>query len=325
MTAPGSLMRAEIAEQPGMVRRLLAEPVDAAVVDRIRDRRPAHLQLVARGTSGHAGIHLKYLAERVLALPVVIVAPSVVTVLGGSPWNGGDVVLAISQSGASPDLVGCLDSARRAGALTVAMVNAPGSPLADAAELTVDLGAGPELAVAATKSYTAALTAVGRLVEELAPEPTGWAWDAVAPAVEELLRETGWLPSAVDALAEAESVVVLGRAFSYATAREAALKIMETCALPTLAYSSAEFWHGPLAAVGRGTVVVVTGEVDAALVAACASAGARVVVPPRSALSPELAPIADIVPLQLLALESSLSRGLDPDRPAVLAKATRTL
>lgn len=325
MTGPGSLMRAEIAEQPSMLRRLLAAPVEPRLVEAIRRQGAPHLQVVARGTSGHAALHLKYLAERVLGWPVVIVAPSVVTLLGGSPWTPRDVVLAISQSGASPDLVTCLASASESGALTIAMVNSPGSPLEAEAGIPIGLGAGPELAVAATKSYTAALLAVTRLVETLAPEPTGWDWDAVPTAAEELAGAADWVRTASAALAEATSAVVLGRAFGYATAREAALKIMETCELPTLAYSSAEFRHGPLAAVGRGTVVLATGDVDQGLLDACATAGARVLTAPRSGLAPELAPIAEIVPFQVLALESSISRGLDPDRPVVLAKATRTL
>jgi glucosamine--fructose-6-phosphate aminotransferase (isomerizing) len=124
---------------------------------------------------------------------------------------------------------------------------------------------------------------------------------------------------------EATTAVVLGRSYSYATAREGALKIMETCALPSLAYSTAEFRHGPLAAVGPGTVVLVTGDVEPAMLTACRGAGAHVILAPRSELRRELAPIADIVPFQLLAREASLAKGLDPDRPAVLMKATLTL
>lgn len=325
MTVPGELMRAEIAEQPSMLRRLLAEDSDPSVVDAIRRRNPAHLQLLARGTSGHAALHAKYLAESLLGIPVIIVTPSVVTMLGGTPWGEDDVVVAVSQSGASLDLVACVESANAAGSLTIAYVNAQDSPLGGAAGIEAPLGAGPELAVAATKSYTASLVALTRLIVALAPDGPGWDWEAVPDAVDGLVRDTAWLSDAVAALAEATSAVVLGRAFGYATAREAALKIMETCSLPTLAYSTAEFRHGPIAAVGSGTVVLATREVEPELLAACGSAGARVIVAPVSSLTPELASIADVVPFQLLALESSLARGLDPDRPTVLAKATLTL
>lgn len=325
MSAPGELMRAEIAEQPAMLRRLLAHDADLSIADAIRRREPAHLQLLARGTSGHAALHAKYLAESVLGLPVVVVAPSVVTMLGGAPWCEDDVVLAVSQSGASLDLVACVESANSAGALTVAYVNAADSPLGAVAAIEAPLGAGPELAVAATKSYTASLLALSRLVAGLAGDQSGWDWDTVPDAVGRLGRDTGWLTEAVAALIDATAVVVLGRAYAYATAREAALKIMETCSLPTLAYSTAEFRHGPIAAVGPGVVVFATGEVESGLLAACRAAGAQVFVAPQSGLTPALASIADIVPFQVLALESSLARGLDPDHPAVLAKATLTL
>jgi len=325
MTTPGEFMLREIAEQPAMLARLATVPVAADVLAAIGGLNPPHLQLVARGTSGHAGLHAKYLAEAVLGLPVVVVAPSVVTRLGGSPWSPRDVVIAVSQSGASPDLIACVRSARAAHALTIAYVNAENSELAASADIAVGLDAGPELAVAATKSYTASLLALTRLVAALAPEDPGWEWHQIEPAAEALLADSGWLDEAVSALGSATSAVVLGRSYSYATAREAALKIMETCALPCLAYSSAEFRHGPLAAVGPGTVVLVTGEVDPDLVAVCRSAGGRVVVAPRSELRPELSPIVDIVPFQMLARSVSLAKGLDPDRPTVLQKETRTL
>lgn len=325
MTVPGEFMFSEIAEQPAMLARLAAGPVSAEVLAAISNRDPAFLQLVARGTSGHAALHAKYLAESVLGLPVVIVAPSVITQLGGSPWSPRDVVIAVSQSGASPDLVASVHSARAAGALTVAYVNVEHSELAAAAEIAVSLDAGPEFAVAATKSYTASLLALTRLVAALAPGNPGWEWDEIAPAAQALLADTGWLETAVPALQQATSAVVLGRSYSYATAREGALKIMETCALPSLAYSTAEFRHGPLAAVGPGTVVLVTGDVEPEMLAACSRAGATVILAPRSELRRELAPIVDIVPFQLLAREVSLAKGLDPDQPAVLLKATLTL
>lgn len=325
MTEPGGLMRREIAAQPAMLRRLLELPVDADVVEAIRRRRPAHLQLVARGTSGHSALHTKYLAEALLGLPVVIVAPSVVTSLGGSPWGRGDVVIAISQSGASPDLVACVASARAAGALTLAFVNAAGSPLGHAAEHELALGAGEEVAVAATKSYTASLLALTRLVAALAPVPPEWPWAEIPDAVERMLSDISMAHAGRVALEGASSAIVLGRSYEYATAREAALKIMETCAIPTLAYSSAEFQHGPLAAVGPSTAVLATAGVDADVLDACRRAGAHVVSAPGSTLPPELAPLADIVPFQMLALEASIARGLDPDSPPVLAKATLTL
>ncbi|MEZ5190389.1 MAG: SIS domain-containing protein, partial [Schumannella sp.] len=257
-----------------MLRRLLAEAPAPELADAIRRRSPTHIQIVARGTSGHAALHAKYLSETLLGIPVVIVTPSVVTVLGGSPWRGDDVVIAVSQSGASPDLVACVESARSAGALTIAFVNAPGSALGSAAQVEVQLDAGPELAVAATKSYTASVLALTRLVVALAPTAPAWDWASIPSAVERLVTDSAWLPSALAALDGATSAVVLGRAYGYATAREAALKIMETCAVPTLAYSSAEFRHGPLAAVGRGTAVLATGGIDPALLDACRAAGA---------------------------------------------------
>lgn len=320
----GSAMRREIAEQPGLVSALLARsrPVDLAA--EIRGRRPDHLQIVARGTSGHAALHVKYLAESRLGLPLAIVAPSVVTQLDGAPWRRDDIVLAASQSGASPDLTACVASARAVGALTIAFVNAPGSALADAAERVEPLHAGEEVAVAATKSYTATLVALGRLVDALEPARET-DWSALPAELGAILEDDSWLPSAVDRVTSADAIAVLGRGFGFATAREAALKIMETCGIPSLAYSSAEFRHGPIAFVGPKVVVIAVGDVDADLLAACRARGAEIVAPPRSRLAPELRPIAEILPLQQLALECAIALGRDPDRPEALSKATLTL
>jgi len=326
----GSAMAAEIAEQPALFAKLTAPSAAgwaeaAAVAALVQDRGADRLQVVARGTSGHAAIALKYLAESVLGLPVVIVAPSVVTQLGGSPWSRNDVVLGISQSGASPDIVACIASARSAGASTVAYVNTPQSPLADAAEHSIDLRAGHEKAVAATKSYTATLLALMQLVAALAPRALTWPWASLAPEAERLLAPSSEMNELAYRIVSARCVVTLGRGYGYATAREAALKIMETCEVPALAYSTAEFMHGPIAAAGPGTLVLTTGAVDPEIVKRCRHRGSEVVALPIGAGVGTLGPLTDIIPFQFLAREAAVLSGKDPDNPTALKKATLTL
>jgi len=348
MNERGVGMAADIAEQPAVFERLLTQGGEiAAVAAAIARRRPRHVVLTARGTSDHAALYGAYLAEIRLGLPAGLASPSAITLFGARPDLRDALVVAVSQSGGSPDLTEVIRVARESGALTVAVTNDPASALADAAELTVDVAAGPERAVAATKTYTAELLALLMLVEGVR---TG---DGTLPPDER--RALDALPRlAADTLADSTAVtlapryrfagrlVTTGRGYGYPTAREAALKLMETSYLAALAFSGADLLHGPLAmtdpdvpvlaVVGAGPggqamreVLARLGERRADVVAVGPSpvdpAAAHIPVP---AVDERYAPLLDILPLQRLALALALARGEDPDAPRGLRKVTTT-
>jgi glucosamine--fructose-6-phosphate aminotransferase (isomerizing) len=341
-------MAADIAEQPEVYRRLLAdvttiEHVAAAIVD----RQPRHVVFAARGTSDHAALYGAYLTEIRLALPAGLASPSAITVYGARPDLSQALVVGVSQSGESPDLVEVLRVARESGALTVAVTNNPRSPLNETAELAVDVRAGHEIAVAATKTYTAELLALFVLIESVRGGGSLPASErAAAGALPDLASEVLADPAAT-ALAEryrfADRLVTTGRGYAYPTARETALKLMETSYLAALAFSGADLLHGPLAMADDKIPVLAIagdgpgGEAIRAVVARLAQGGADVVtvgprdVPGATARLPvpsideRLSPMLDILPLQRLALALAVSRGLDPDAPRGLRKVTSTL
>ncbi|MCL2780460.1 MAG: SIS domain-containing protein [Actinomycetia bacterium] len=329
-------MGAEIAEQPAVLARLLADGATeiAATAARIAARRPRFVLLAARGTSDHAALYAKYLIEVRLGLPVGLVSPSTMTVYGARPDLGEALFIAVSQSGGSPDLVDSLTVARECGALTVAVTNNLASPLAQAAELGVDVRAGAERAVAATKSYTAELLALYLMI-------AGADGPLAAAALPEAANRTlaGSDPKLLAAKYRfADRMVTTGRGYSYPTARETALKLMETSYLSAQAFSGADVLHGPLAMIDAGVPVIVVappgrgGAAMAPVVAKLRAAGADVLcvgaddgVPLASAgVAEELLPILEIMPMQQLAWQLALDRGNDPDRPRGLSKVTQT-
>ncbi|SBT50781.1 SIS domain-containing protein [Micromonospora narathiwatensis] len=343
-------MAADIAEQPAGYDRLLsAEQAGAIarVAAVIAERRPRHVVFTARGTSDHAALYAAYLTEIRLGLPAGLASPSVVTVFGARPDLSDALVVGVSQSGGSPDLAEVLRVARASGALTLAVTNNPDSPLVGTAELSVDIAAGHERAVAATKTYTAELLALLMLVEGVR------AGDGVLPADERAalarLPELAERTLSDDTPAQlapryrfAAQLVTTGRGYAYPTAREAALKLMETSYLPALAFSGADLLHGPLAmtdpdvpvlaVVGSGPggqsmreVLPRLGERRADVVvvgSADVGAAARMAVPE---VDERYAPLLDILPLQRLALALALARGEDPDSPRGLKKVTATM
>jgi glutamine---fructose-6-phosphate transaminase (isomerizing) len=355
MVRPGSGMAADIAEQPAGYAHLL-EPAQANAIAHvaatIANRRPRHVVFTARGTSDHAALYAAYLTEIRLGLPAGLASPSAVTVYDARPDLSGALVVGVSQSGGSADLAEVLRVARSTGALTVAVTNAPASPLTEAAELAVDISAGHERAVAATKTYTAELLALLMLIEgvragtgrlpgdvrrALADLPDLAARVLADPAPAELARR----------YRSAAQVLTTGRGYAYPTAREAALKLMETSYLPALAFSGADLLHGPVALIDAGVPVFAvvgsgpggrsTGEVLARLgecradvvtvgsgtaPAGAARTGARLTVPE---VDEQYAPLLDILPLQQFALALAVERGADPDRPRGLRKVTTTL
>ncbi len=344
----GRRMTAEIAEQPAVLARLFEEQAGqlAAVRAAIAARRPRFVLLAARGSSDHAALYAKYLIEIRLGLPAGLVSPSTLTVYGSRPRLSDVLFLAISQSGGSPDLVDSTAVARQCGALTVALTNDPASDLAGAAEHLVDLRAGPERAVAATKSYTAELLALYLLLAPLADPGLDLAGQVgpLVDAAERTLAGTGPVTAAAERYREIDRLVCTGRGFGYPSAREAALKLMETCYLAGQAFSGADLLHGPMAMVGRGLPVIAINTPGAggrAMLAVldrlrerhaelllvggpAGEPGERRLPVVTDGLVEELFPIVEILPLQQLACRLAILRGGDPDAPRGLAKVTRT-
>jgi glucosamine--fructose-6-phosphate aminotransferase (isomerizing) len=337
-TAPGALMGAEIAEQPAVLAGLLAAPEALLEVGaRIAASRPRFVLIAARGTSDHAALYAKYLAEVRLRLPVGLASPSALTVYGAAPDMRDVLFIAVSQSGRSPDLVDSLTVARAQGAMSVAVTNDLSSPLAHAAELTVGIHAGAERAVAATKTYTAELLALHLLLG--GPEAVHEAAAIPEAAVATLgLTRDARLAEHAARRHDTQRIVVTARGYSYATAREAALKLMETSYLSAQAFSGADLLHGPLAMIDASVPVIAIGSPGrggeamrpvlqrlSALDAQLLLVGADGDLPIAAGGVPEhLLPILEILPLQRLAWRLALDRGVDPDRPRGLSKVTQT-
>jgi glucosamine--fructose-6-phosphate aminotransferase (isomerizing) len=351
-TEPGQLMAREIAEQPAVFERILSSGL-ADIRAVAADIAAAHVRFVvlaARGTSDHAALYAKYLVEIVLGLPAGLASPSTMTAYAARPDLRDVLFVGVSQSGGSPDLVESMSTARECGALTLAVTNAPASALATAAQLHIDVLAGPEKAVAATKSYTAELLALYLVVDALRGGDGSRA-GVVVDAAASLVADTAPVRAVASRFVDVQRLVVTGRGYAYPTAREAALKLMETSYISAQAFSGADLLHGPMAMLERGSAViavapggvsgtaiqpvldrlielgtnlaVVGPAVPTAGPAGSASASlARLPLP--AGLPEELSPLAEIIPLQMLARELAVVRGLDPDAPRGLRKVTET-
>jgi glucosamine--fructose-6-phosphate aminotransferase (isomerizing) len=340
----------EIHEQPDVLARLLQEERGAAeaLAAEIKRRNIQYVVIAARGTSDNAGRYAQYLLGAINGLYVGLATPSLFTIYNAPPTFGGNaLVLGISQSGKSPDIVAVLAEAKRQGALTAAITNFPESDLGQVADFVIDLHAGEELAVAATKTYTAELAAIALLSAALSGDADmARALDSAPAHVAQTLS----LNSSLDCIAEryryAQVCVTIGRGYNYSTAFELALKLKEMTYTVVEPYSSADFLHGPLALIALGFPVITvapSGRMLAEMKTFMATAkerGAEVIVISddaealamgRVALAlptgvPEwLSPICAIVPGQLLAMHLSHTRDFDPDRPRALHKVTETL
>jgi glutamine---fructose-6-phosphate transaminase (isomerizing) len=333
-----SAMAREIDECAEAVARLAARGARFASLARTLANAKAPLAIVCgRGSSGHAGVHLRYLIETRLGLPVSASAPSVFTSLQRELRLPGVPFFVISQSGRSPDLVEATKAAGRAGAITVAIVNDPASPVAEAADCVLDLEAGPEISVAATKSVVASMAAGAWLVATMAGD------DALLAALQRLpdrlarAARLDW-PALRDALHHARFAYVTGRGFGLGPAREIALKMAETLRLPSLAYSSAELLHGPRAAIAEGMPVLALRVTDATAASVdlladnlrmsglapfvCGGAGSSLawIGDDHAAVDA----IAMLVPAYRCIEQAAQAAGFDPDCPPHLAKITET-
>ncbi|BCJ36905.1 glutamine-fructose-6-phosphate transaminase [Actinocatenispora thailandica] len=349
----GAGMAADIAEQAAGYERLLSEglaPI-AAVARQVAELSPRFVLFTARGTSDHAALFAAYLTEIRLGIPAGLASPSSITVYGARPDLRDALVVGVSQSGGSPDLTEVVRVARDAGAHTLAVTNNGSSPLADVAQLHIDVLAGKERAVAATKTYTAELLALLLLVEGMR---TGSGQLDAADRAEldrlpELTRTLIDDPTPTQLAARyrfADRLVTTGRGYAYPTARETALKLMETSYLSALAFSGADLLHGPLAMadpdvpvlamVGDGPGGKSMSEVLGRLAERRADvlvvgSGGGAELPAHAvrigtpAIDERFSPLLDIVPMQRLALALALARGEDPDAPRGLKKVTETL
>ncbi|MGE3307602.1 MAG: SIS domain-containing protein, partial [Rhizobiaceae bacterium] len=259
-----SQMQREISEIPAATARLLREagaPLRAAG-EALARTDPRVVVTIARGSSDHVSTYLKYAIELVAGVPVASVGPSVASIYGARLSLAGSAAIAVSQSGASPDIVSMSASAREGGALTIALTNTAGSALAEACDHAIDIAAGPERSVAATKSFVASTVAGLAILAH-------WRQDRALLAALEALPDhfakaldCDWSPMNA-ALDDARSLFVLGRGPSFAIAHEVALKFKETSRLHAEAYSAAEVMHGPLALVEAGFPVLALAVPDA--------------------------------------------------------------
>jgi glucosamine--fructose-6-phosphate aminotransferase (isomerizing) len=250
----------ELYEQPDVVARLIAEESEHAgrLAAEMRRRGVQYVMVAGRGTSDNAGVYGKYLFAAMNGIPVAMATPSLFSIYDTPPRFGDALVLGISQSGQSPDIVSVLAEARQQGVLTAAFTNDPESPLAQQADHVLALHAGPELSVAATKTYTAQLAAVALLNAALSGDTGFLTALRAAPAA---MRSALELAPEVARIAEryrfTDRLVVLGRGYNLATAQEIALKLKETNYIAAEPYSPADFIHGPTAMVDENCPVMV--------------------------------------------------------------------
>ncbi|WP_037546009.1 SIS domain-containing protein [Stappia stellulata] len=340
-------LRQETGEIPDRVAAQIADRRDAfaqagAV---LRRHDPQMLVTVARGSSDHAATYLKYLCEMTAGRPVASVGPSIASVYARNLQLTGAACISISQSGKSPDLIAFQDMARRARALTLALVNTSPSPLANGADTAIDIGAGPEHAVAASKSYVCSLSAMAGLVGAWTQSEALTTALAHTPDRLRAALSCDW-SALVPAASTARSLYVIGRGPGFAIAQEAALKFKETCQIHAESYSSAEVMHGPIQLAANGLVALVflsRDEARAGLLEAAArlaASGAQVFVadplgeeqgqaitplPCVAAAAPLLDPLCQITSFYRFIEHLAGALGFDPDAPQLLNKVTETL
>lgn len=340
--AEATRMHVEAAEAAAVVRRQLTANAELMreLGARLRHLGPKAVVTGARGSSDHAATFAKYLIEMRLGVPTSSAAPSISSIYAAHPVLQGALVLAISQSGKSPDLLKTVEAAKAAGAFVVSLVNVEGSPLENAAHAHIPLHAGQETSVAATKSYIASLSALLHLT-------ACWAEDddllAALDGLPDLLAQAWPLDwsEAVERFKGAHDLYVIGRGIGFGVAQEAALKLKETCGLHAEAFSAAEVRHGPMAIVGRDFPVLMLAQDDeaqesittlaedfAARRANVLLAGAHqsgVPTLPTLAAHPMLQPVLLAQSVYKMGAALAVARGYDPDRPPHLNKVTETV
>lgn len=338
----------EIHEQPQVLANLLEREKDPIqrLVNSIRNRRVSYVVIAARGTSDNAARYANYLMGSINQLPVALATPSLFTVYKKPPLFGNALVLGISQSGKSPDIVAVLAEARRQGVLTASITNYPKSDLAQVSDHVIDLHAGLEKSIAATKTYTSELAAIALLSASLAEDSRMVAELAKIPQQVNLTLGMG---KEISQIAQRyrymRACVVIGRGYNYATAFEIALKLKELTYTLAEPYSSADFLHGPLALIEPGFPVILITPSGAMLTEmkgfiqtiknrsaelivisddSSALNEARIPLALPVSIAEWLSPIVCVIPGQLLALYLANLRDFDPDHPRAIHKVTET-
>jgi glutamine---fructose-6-phosphate transaminase (isomerizing) len=342
-----SILEQEIASQPVIVRRILEDEIRH--IEKIVAQLPAfdYALIAARGSSDHAATYAKYAWTTLAGYPVALAAPSLLTLYKAQVRLAGALVVGISQSGQSPDIIAVLEEGKRQGRPTLAITNDGSSPLASLADHVIELHAGPEQSIAATKTYTAELTVMAIFAATLSGHAQHLdALQQISAAMEHTLQLGSKLAQIVERYRYMDRCIVIGRGFNYATSFELALKLKELTYIMASAYSSADFRHGPIATIERGIPVFLfmpTGAtyddmLDLAIELQHREAELLVISDSEQALSlartalpiypsiPEwLTPLITIIPGQLFALNLALTKGLNPDVPRGLQKVTKTL
>jgi len=336
-------MRQEINEIPEATARLLDRSAAelAAAGRALRDKDPAFLMTIARGSSDHAATFIKYAVELTAGRPVASLGPSLASIYGAKLKLDGGAAIAISQSGKSPDIVAMAEAATRAGAVTIALTNTLPSPIASASTHAVNINAGPELAVAATKSFVNSIVAGLAILSEWVGDEDMKAAIRALPSYFEKAVRLDWSELANE-LGDAESLYMLGRGPALSIASEAALKFKETSNMHAEAYSAAEVLHGPVALVEKRFPVVTFAARDAAEASALeiaenlATKGALAFATSDRVKAAHRLPfvatghsltdaLALILPFYGFVEAWSRAKGFNPDAPVALKKVTETL
>lgn len=342
----GENYQKEIRQQPEALARLLEQgrPEVARLVQDIRRETPAYGLFAARGSSDNAARYAQYVLGIRNGLTAGLAVPSFFTLYDANPQMKGSLTIGVSQSGQSPDIVSVVRRAGEQGALTVAVTNEPNSPLAQTARHTIELRAGVEAAVAATKTYTTELMALAMMSAEMSESAEAFADLARVPAyVEATIQKNSNISAS--AFADMRHLVVLGRGYNYSTAFETSLKIKETNYLVAEPYSVADLLHGPVAMIGEGFPVLLVApsgrthadvpkvletvkKRKARLIAISDDPAvlkeAELGLPLPEGMPEWVSPIAAVVAGQLFAGALAEANGLDPDQPRGLSKVTLT-
>lgn len=341
--SPTSHMRREIREIPDAIETLLVKGQAnmSAAATALSERDPAFLISVARGSSDHAATYFKYASELMCGVPVASVGPSVASIYERRLKLAGSACLAVSQSGKSPDIVAMAKMAAEQGALTFALTNHTDSDLAQVSDHTLDLHAGTERSVAATKTFVTSIVSALWLLAEWQKDTALLSAIRALPDVLAKAVSADWSPLG-EKMTGAQSVFCLGRGPAYAISNEAALKFKETCQLHAESYSSAEVLHGPVSIVNPGFPVIAltaADQAEAPLVGVAeqiADKGAEVFVtsdkvskatalPTARTAHPLTDPISLIVSFYGMVEQVAVARGINPDEPRHLKKVTETV
>lgn len=335
-------MYSEINEVPSVFAKIDSnESQFQAAIDLIKKHKPTNVVLVARGTSSNAGQLLKFLIEVELGLPVGIASPSTVSLYGARFVFEDTLVFTLSQSGQSPDLIAVVSAAKDGGALVISATNNGTSPLATLAELHLDLSAGEEKAVAATKSYSAELFVGLKLITSLKSDNVINFPELISTTKENLQVD---LSKTLAELDPTRPIVVIGRGYGFCNVRELALKIQETSYIPVQGMTTSDYIHGPIATLSEATQIFFispSGTPSESLKDVAARVrGAKskvfwigngnfalpseTVIPGGSLNSEAQSVVADSVLMQLLTLDFAIKNGTNPDSPRGLQKVTLT-